>query len=229
MPDKLPHLLVDEREPEWVLNLINNDDSDMIARKKLLPIGDIAIGGGCIVERKEINNLWVDIFDNSSDRPWSQIRNMKDNFESCHLIVHGKVDDIRTQKSGMTATEEQQWKMKSILGCGLSIEMDWNMHFWKVDSVLDFIHTIRNLFEREIGEKRSRKPYQAVKSTASTEERIAAMLNQVPGIGPSRAKKVMDDHFNLKEIVNHSREELQEILGEKTGGNLYDVFNKEIK
>lgn len=224
-----PNVTIDSREPKWVLSGINNIDN-IYAKKKKLPVGDISIGGGCIIERKEIKNMYTDIIDNDSDRPWSQIRNMKDNFEESHLICHGTRADLKSWKNTEEEREEhKESQIKCIMGTGRSIQMDWDVHFWKVDGIKDFFGVIKDLFERETGSKRSSKPYTATRVSASMEERTSAILCQIPYVGPSRAKKLIQNYDTLKEISNLSKDDLIDLLGEKTGKSTYEVFNDTIK
>ncbi len=224
-----PNVLVDSREPDWVINGLNNYDK-MNPGKKHLEVGDICIGGGAAIERKEINNLISDVVDKSSNRPWSQLRNMQENFEASYVIVHGTRDDIKTfGQSGTQEKQELDNKMKRVRGTGLSIELDWGIPFIWVEDAVSFLDTVWGIFKREKKMKRSSKPYSAVKSTASMKERVGAMLHQIDKIGPSRAEKIMKEKRTLKEIINMSKTELKQLLGNKVGENVYKTFNEEIE
>lgn len=224
-----PNVLVDSREPDWVVNGIDDRHDEMNPEMKHLEVGDICIGGGAAIERKEINNMISDISDKSSNRPWSQLGDMKDNFEQSYVVVHGTRSDIKTFGKGKGRVQQElDNKMKRVRGTGLSIELDWEIPFIWVEDIMALFDVIWGIFKREKKMKRSSKPYSAVKSSASLEERVGAMLHQINKVGPSRATKIINQKKSLKEIVNMNKTELRELLGNKVGKTVWNTFNEEI-
>lgn len=223
-----PNVLIDNREPDWIVNGLKTYDEIKI-EKRQLPVGDIVINGRACIERKEINNLITDVQSSNSTKPWSQLKNMKDNFKRNFLIVHGSRRDIDTYRVPEQDIEKYlDRKMKMIRGVGLSIQLKWMMVYLRVEDLMSFLETIWTIFKREMKLNRSYKPYSAVKRDSTLRERLVAILCNVPNVGPSRAEKLVDTKKSLRNIARMNQYDLKDLMGEKTGENIFKVFNKSI-
>lgn len=56
----------------------------------------------------------------------------------------------------------------------------------------------------------------AKRKTLNKKEKIQFILEGFPGIGPSKAKKLIKKFKTIKNVINASTEDLQEVLGKKT-------------
>lgn len=63
-----------------------------------------------------------------------------------------------------------------------------------------------------------------MKKSLSKKEQLQFIIESFPGIGPKTAKKLLQEFKTIKNIINASEEELNQIIGKKAG-----ILNKLIK
>ena len=66
------------------------------------------------------------------------------------------------------------------------------------------------------------------KKLMSKDEQIQFILEGLPCVGPSKAKKLIMEFGSLKNIVNASIADLEKVIG-KSAKDIYEIFNQEFE
>jgi ERCC4-type nuclease len=164
---------------------------------KQLEIGDYIINETAI-ERKTITDLKKSIIDK---RIFSQLKNLKQ-FEKYFLIIEGNFLDL---------FNNQYLNSNAVRGLLLYLARE------KVPLIYSFNETDTakyiELISRRTKTLNVSRPF---KITSSLEDKIQFIIEGFPGIGPIRAKKLINKFKSIKNIINADPKELSFILGNKT-------------
>ena len=159
-----------------------------------LPYGDFLVGN-IAIERKSHSDFISSIIDG---RIFSQIKNLKENFEKVILIVEGfserKINENALK--GAIAT--------LLIDEGVSVVNTLNAR----DTAKTILWIARKIWKR--GKYNSIKILKKGKNIREMQERIVANL---PGIGIKIARRLLKHFKNVKNVFNASEDELQKVRG----------------
>jgi ERCC4-type nuclease len=165
---------------------------------KQLPIADYLVNNVAI-ERKTISDLNSSIIDK---RIFSQLKELKQ-YEKNILIIENQPD-----KSYKRILHEN-----AIKGFFLSVALDFQTPMIFSNNEQDTADYIFLLSKKKENKSPSLRPS---KVFLSKEQRLQYILEGFPSIGPATAKKLLKEFKSVKNVINASQEQLQEILGKNT-------------
>lgn len=195
-------VIVDYREKNSLVPSYLIKNNCQIEFKKL-EIGDY-ISGETLIERKTFPDLQASILDK---RIFNQIASISKNKEKL-LIIEGEKDILRLSPNSIRGFILYAVKILAV-----------PIIFTKNEE--ETAEYINLLAKKKTKYSISLRPSIKFKTK---EARLSYILEGFPGIGPISSKKLIEKFKSIKNITNATKEELQEILGNKTNSFL-DLLN----
>jgi len=168
-----------------------------------LKVGDFIIGE-VVVERKTVKDFISSMF---NKRLPEQLENMKQ-YEKRLLIIEG------IEEKELYNDEPGGINGNAIRGMLLSISLDSKCPIIFTKDYADtakFLHVLKKRQEK----KGKEVSLNAKKRNLSFKEQKQFILESFPGVGPVKAKKLLEKFKTLKNIANADEKELAEILNSK--------------
>jgi len=159
---------------------------------KELPVADYIVKGVAI-ERKEVKDFFSSLFDK---RLFSQIKNLKQ-YEKNLIVIEGNLKKTNPLHEN------------ALKGLLLSIKLNHKIPiiFTKdCEETASYISLIAKKQKKEYSINPKRK------GLSSTEE-LQFILESFPGIGPTKAKKLLKNFGNLKKVFSSTKKQLEPIIG----------------
>jgi Fanconi anemia group M protein len=156
------------------------------------------------IERKTLSDLQNSIIDK---RIFSQLQEIKQ-YPSCLLLIEN------SERSKILHEN-------ALRGFFLSVSLIHKIPIIFTENEKDTALYLSILAKKQPNENISIRPS---KLSFSREEQIQFILEGFPNIGSATAKKLIDKFKSIKNIINASEQELQEILGKKAG-EFVDLIN----
>lgn len=153
------------------------------------------------IERKTISDFQSSMI---NKRLLRQIEELKQ-YKKCLLIIEG-IEDQELYND-----EPEGINGNAIRGFLLSITLKHNIPIIITKDSEDtakFLLILAKREEKEVSLK-------AKKKSLNKKEQMQFILEGFPGIGPSTAKKLLNNYKSLKEIFNASLEDLKKVIGKK--------------
>lgn len=163
-----------------------------------LQVGDYLIND-IIVERKTINDLKSSII---NKRVFQQLIEIKQH-PKFFLIIEGNQESL---------TNNETLHQNALRGFLLSVSLQYQVPYILTENEKDTALYLLILSKKKDHSDSSIRPS---KIAFSKEEQIQYILEGFPGIGPVKAKELLQRFKSLKNIFNASVQELEEILGKK--------------
>lgn len=211
-------IVVDSREASTSPKLVEVLKKKMEVRIEPLEAGDYYIPGNqsFLVERKTVGDFVASVRDG---RLWGELEKMKSsNAGHPFLLVEGPLGLIE---------KFTNWNPASVAGLLLSVEDGWGVPIlWSQNAVWTHFYLVSmvNRAEREEG-----KEYCLSFAPKRVEpERIQlTVVSSLPGVGPEKAKKLLEHFGTLRKFFSASEEELREVkgIGEKISKELTRLFD----
>jgi len=113
----------------------------------------------------------------------------------------------------------------------LSVMLDWGVKVVFSMSKTDTVAVLSRLCARaEASGKKSEKPIFKPKAESEEEEVLRVVAN-LPGVGVSKAKKLLERFKTIQRLANAEKEEIMQVegFGEKSAEKIYEVFRREFK
>lgn len=214
-------VIVDERErssgiPEELKKF------DVFVKFDTLIVGDYLISSDVVVERKSASDFINSIIDG---RLFDQAGRLKDSYERPIIIVEGELG--RAMKYVQLRSENAIW------GALASMVLDFKIPVITTESYLESAKLIAALVRREHAEKKPTKRFvvKGKHKLETMEEKQQAVLQSLPGIGPTLAERLIRHFKTLRAIFNASPSQLRIVSGmnELKAKELYELFNYESK
>ncbi len=210
LEEEKPVIFADTRETASgiIRELLNRK---VILKAKQLPVGDFLVSDRLAVERKEANDFVQSIIDG---RLFSQLRELKSNFEKPLLLIEGEIFGIRNVSD------------KALRGALAAITVDFGIPVIQTRGVKDSADFIEFLAWREqFGEKREVR-LRGEKHAMSLKEQQQFIVESLPGIGPVMAKNLLKHFGSVEKVFNATVEELEEVegIGEKRAEEIRKVI-----
>ncbi|RDD52380.1 hypothetical protein BA065_02015 [Nanoarchaeota archaeon NZ13-N] len=207
--EAMPIIIADYKEKDsGVLQTLA--ERDIIIRLENLEVGDYIIGD-FVIERKTILDFISSIADG---RLYDQLNKLRD--KNAILILEGEEEDI------FITPELSPNYIRSLL---LKIILEYRVPIIKTKN---FIETSNYLYI--LAKSIYKKPLipQAVKE--DDPDRIREnILKQIPGIGDTLARNLLERFKTIKNIVLAKKVELANIIGESKADRLKKIFEEEYK
>lgn len=182
---------------------------------KKLAIADFIISERIGIERKTTRDFVNSLIDK---RMFSQIRELRENFEKPLIIIEGEEDIYSVRNIHPNAIRG----MLSAITISYGIPI---IHTKNQKETAELIKVI-SLREqkpniKEIGVRLEKKP-------TSTKEQQEFIIESLPGIGPATAKKLLKELNSIEKIFNSSKEELEKIegIGEKRAEEIKRIIKE---
>jgi Fanconi anemia group M protein len=211
-----PHIKEDKIKPKVIADY--REKNSMVASEIIslgidlefreLKVADY-LTGGVAIERKTVSDFISSMINKRLIRQLEEIQQ----YEKRLLLIEGI--DEQELYSDDTYEKELGMHPNAIRGFLLSILLKYNVPIVFTKNYADsarFIAVLARKQEKELSLNVSKK-------SLSSKERMQFILEGFPGIGPKTAKKLLENFHSIKNIMNASLEELQNLIGKKA-----DVF-----
>jgi DNA excision repair protein ERCC-4 len=177
-----------------------------------LSVGDYVVGEGILVERKSVSDFVKSIFDK---RLFDQVSRLKESSSRAFLIIEGDLERVKRYVENWNA----------VLGALVAIQVSFDINVLTSTDVKDTAYLIYKLAEKfEESQKRSISLVNKPK-ISSIKEAQEFVVQAFPNVGPVLAKKLLERFGSIRAICDADLVELQRVLGEKRGEDLYRLMN----
>lgn len=179
---------------------------------KPMAIGDYQVSEEVAIERKTAKDFVDSIVDK---RLFKQARQMREEFKKPIMILEG--DDLYSGFIGPDA----------IRGSIASIALDFGISIIPTRNSDDTAAMIKRIAIREQKADRVDIQIRTEKKPVNLWEQQLFIVESLPKIGPVSAKKLLSKFGTVKDIINASEGELQEVegIGKKTSKNIRNVLD----
>ena len=211
-------IVVDSREAFTSPKLVDALREKTEVRVEPLEAGDYYIPGNqsFLVERKTVSDFVISVKDG---RLWGELEKMKSsNAGHLFLLVEGPLGLIE---------KFTNWNPASVAGLLLSVEDGWGVPIlWSHNAVWTHFYLLSmvNRAKREAG-----KEYCLSFAPKKVEpEKIQlTVVSSLPGVGPEKAKRLLEHFGTLRRFFSASEEELREVegIGKKISKRLTRLFD----
>ena len=208
-------IIVDYRECADVLKqeLVN---ADIAILEKKLNIGDYVISPDTLVERKTTHDFCMSIIDG---RLFSQAYRLARFAENPIIILEGE---------SFTKNVPVNIGISQIKGALISLAQTFRIPVLRTMNQKDSAWHLKQLASqrKRIGMNKGPHYGYTPKKLQTKKEYVLRML---PGIGPKKAKQLLDEFGSITNIVNASPEDLKKVsgLGQKTIDEIFHVIREE--
>lgn len=165
---------------------------------KQLPVADYLVNG-IAIERKTISDLKSSII---NKRIFSQLLELKQ-YPKHFLLIEGNQEELYNNEI---------LHENAIRGFLLSLATEYHTPFLFSSNEKESAKIMIVLSNK----KEKLASINPKKISHSKEEQARFILEGFPGIGPAKAKKLLEKFHSLKNIFNAQESDLQEILGKRT-------------
>ncbi len=192
----LPSIIIDDRERQSRLYPLLTERFTVKVQR--LSYGDYLINNGLVIERKTARDFLISIIDL---RLFKQVANLKKHCDSALLLIEGDL----LQTGGMM-------DHRSITGALLSVQASWQLPVIFSESaahscdILEIITRQRDTFSDNLVLRGGYRP-------KKIKTRQLYILQGLPGVGPSLAKRLLEHFKSVAAVMNASTLELQHVQG----------------
>ena len=208
-----PTIIIDHRERNaQALSFFNKEEVDL--EFETLDIGDYLVGQEAVIERKKSDDFLNSILDN---RLFTQASKLIA-YEKPIIIVEGILD-----------YESRNINKNAVLGSILSLSTDFKIPIFFIKTPKEVAEFITLVAKREQTKKENELHLRKVKKGVEDHILQRSILEGLPFVGPTLAKRLLEKYKSVKRVFNASEDSLQNIdkLGEKKAKKIYDIINKE--
>ncbi len=209
-------IFADSREQASTIQkeLFSHEDVKLIT--KALDIGDYVLSKDVCVERKTIEDFLNSMIDG---RLFTQLNNLRQNYTKPLIILEGNTTELFTMRN---------IHKNSILGALTSIALDYQvpvLNSKDSKETADMLYVIAKR-EQKLNNKEVRIRVGRKGLTLSEQQRF--IVEGFPSVGPLLAKSLLEKFGSIKEIVDASEKELQELtnLGKKKAKLIQKVLRE---
>jgi ERCC4-type nuclease len=169
---------------------------------KELKIGDYIVKD-TIIERKTVQDFLNSMINH---RLLNQIEELKQ-YENKLIIIEGISEQelYSEENKGINANAIRGFLLSIVLKHKIPVIFSQNQ-----EDTAKFINVLSNKKEKEIN-------LNAKKKTLNRKEQLQFIIESFPGIGPKKAKKLLEKFGSIQNVILASTEDLKEILGIHAG------------
>jgi len=164
---------------------------------KMLDVGDFLCSHRTVVERKTRSDFESSIIDG---RLFSQLSNLKHNYDGVIIVVEGTGEFERIQK-------------KAILGAYATIITDYNASLFFTKSIKGTAEVVFAIARHEQFAKKQPLRLFAKRKTHTVSQTQRSIIEMFPMVGPKLAKNLLGHFGNVEDVVNASERDLLEVEG----------------
>lgn len=206
MPSELNPVL-DSREPKNVQELFHEFYPN--GTIEMLDSGDLVCQKYSVAIERKVNNDYIQSILGTSDEPgrlWQQAERMEETFQHNYIIIIGSYDDLSDE-------DKARFSKKSWDGSQISLMARNNIKFVHVKTNREFFEVSKKIFEKSDGVRKIRNNLKKV--TKNDRAIPIGCLYQIPNIGLSNAKRIVDE-LNIthaRELCNLTMDDLLSVEG----------------
>lgn len=210
-------IYVDSREKGTRL-LKELNDKGINLKMQRLHTADFVVGNNVGVERKTVQDFVNSIVDK---RILNQIKQLKNNFAMPLLLIEGKEDIYSIRNVHPNAIRGMMTSIALAFGVPIIFSQDYK-------DTAEFLALIAKKVQsedkKEFSLRQERKPL-------TTKELQEFIIESLPGIGPSVAKKLLTEFKTVKNVINADVENLKnvELVGHKKAEEIKRIVEEEYR
>ena len=178
-----------------------------------LPAGDYFINGEVLVERKTALDL---VASTRSKRLWDELFKMcSADVKERWLLIEGSLALIK---------KFSNWSKSSVIGIYKSVASRWDIKIFNSPSRKWTVLFLTSFKPRE---KPSLRPLRILPPRLSKKERIRAVVEGFPSVGPNLADRLLRKFRTLRRLTEASLDELLEVegIGSKKAREIYEIIH----
>ncbi|MDD4128631.1 MAG: DEAD/DEAH box helicase [Candidatus ainarchaeum sp.] len=206
----------DSREQASNINkeLFSHEDVKLIT--KPLDIGDYVLSKDVCVERKTIEDFLNSMIDG---RLFTQINNLRQNYAKPLIILEGNTTELFTLRN---------IHKNSIFGALTSIALDYQVPLLNSKDSNETAQILYVIAKREQKTNNKEVRIRVGRKGLTLSEQQRFIIEGFPLVGPNLAKALLEKFGSIKNIVNASEKELQELenLGKKKANLIQKVLRE---
>lgn len=193
-------------------------ENNVVVALEKLEYADYVVSSRCGIEVKTVEDFVDSIIDG---RLLHQIKNLKNNFERPMIVIEG-VQDIYSVRNV---------HHNSILGMMATIAVSYGIPIIQTRDFKETSALLQIIAKREQGEIGRDFSLHADRKPATLKEQQEFVVSALPGINLALSKPLLRHFKTVKNIVNASKEELQEVekIGHVKANQIKDVVEQEYK
>lgn len=193
-------------------------ESNMTVNLEKLEYADYVVSSRCGIEVKTVEDFVDSIIDG---RLLQQIKNLKNNFERPIILIEGTQDIYGVRNV----------HHNSILGMMATIAVSYGIPIVQTRNFKETSSFLQIIARREQEETSRDFSLHADRKPSTLKEQQEYLVSSLPGMGLGLAKPLLKHFKTIKNIVNASEKELQEVekIGAVKAKQIKDVVEKEYK
>ncbi|MBN1160233.1 MAG: DEAD/DEAH box helicase [Candidatus Diapherotrites archaeon] len=173
---------------------------DMDVQLEQLKVGDFLITEEIAVERKELNDFVSSLIDG---RLFSQVTELKENFDKPLIIVEGEGDIYSIRNVSPNA----------IRGAMSSLLLDYGIPIYVSKGIEDTAEILNVIARREQLDLKKEVRLRGEKRAMLLPENQQYIIEGLPGVGPTLAKQLLKHFGSVKAVITASERELLQAEG----------------
>lgn len=189
---------------------------DVEVTPKQLEVADFLISNEVAVERKSVADFVDSIIDK---RLFKQAKSLKRNFKTPIFIIEGG-EDIYSMRNVHP---------NAIRGALSALSINFSIPILYTKDETDTAQLLKTMAKREQREKSKSVAIRGKKKPLRGPKLQKYIVEGFPNVGPKLAENLLKRFKTIKNIVNASQEELEEVdkIGEKTAKRIKELVKKE--
>src|SRR3989344_3660327 len=193
-------------------------EDNVIVNLERLEYADYVVSSRCGIEVKSVEDFVDSIVDG---RLLQQIKNLKNNFERPMIIIEG-MQDIYSVRNV---------HHNSILGMMATIAVSYGIPIIQTRNFKETASLLQIIARREQQETGSDFSLHADRKPATLKEQQEYVISSFPGINLTLSKPLLKNFKTIKNLVNASREELQQVvkIGPLKAKKIKELVDEEYK
>lgn len=207
------HVVVDDREPDDVATALTQTPETAVSRRRL-PCGDYEADGRLLFERKTLADLSISIVDGRL-------------FRQCIRMAGGPRHGVLIVEGGSRDAEALTVSRDAIQGALISISVIMGL---PVLRSLDARETARLIVltaqqvQRHISDGVKRPGYRP----KGHRKRQLFVLQGIPGVGPDRARELLDHFGSIAAVFAASADDLAAVagIGKRTAAAIHHIVHE---
>ncbi len=193
-------------------------ESEVVVNLERLEFADYVVSSRCGIEIKTVEDFVDSIIDG---RLLQQIKNLKNNFERPIVVIEGEQNIYAVRNV----------HQNSILGMMATIAVSYGIPIVQTRSFKETAALLQIIAKREQDETGKDFSLHADRKPVTLKEQQEYVVSSLPGMGLGLAKPLLKKFKTIKNIVNASEKELQEVekIGPQKAKQIKDVVEGEYK
>jgi ERCC4-related helicase len=186
---------------------------------KQLDVGDYILSKDVCIERKTVEDFLSSMIDG---RLFSQMINMRENYEKPLILVEGNMDELFTLRN---------IHKNSVIGALTSIALDYNVPILNTKSARETAHYLFVIAKREQIAREKEVAIRIGRKGLTVNEQQRFVVEGLPLVGPSLARNLLNEFGSIKSIIDADEKDLQkaEGLGKGKAKKIHKLLNAKFK